>query len=80
MAFGLGFEILQSPGRAGEYGSIGRFGWGGAYGTSYEVDPVDDLVVVLMLQALPRRNLDIADKFRTMVYAALIPPTPTQGQ
>ena len=80
MAFGLGFEILQSPGRAGEYGSIGRFGWGGAYGTSYEVDPVDDLVVVLMLQALPRRNLDIADKFRTMVYAALIPPTHTQGQ
>lgn len=80
MAFSLGFEILQSPGRAGEYGSIGRFGWGGAYGTSYEVDPADDLVVVLMLQALPRRNLDIADKFRTMVYAALIPPTHTQGQ
>jgi len=80
MAFGLGFEILRSPGRAGEYGSIGRFGWGGAYGTSYEVDPADDLVVVLMLQALPRRDLDLADKFRTMVYAALISPTRTQGQ
>ena len=79
MAFSLGFEILLSPGRAGEYGSIGRFGWGGAYGTSYEVDPADDLVVVLMLQALPRRNLDLADKFRTMVYSALIPPTHTQG-
>jgi len=80
MAFSLGFEILRSPGRAGEYGSVGRFGWGGAYGTSYEVDPADDMVVVLMLQALPRRNLDLADKFRTMVYAALIPPTRSQGQ
>ncbi len=79
MAFSLGFEVLRNPGLAGEYGSIGRFGWAGAYGTTYEVDPADELVLVFMQQVLPRRGLDLADKFRTMVYAALIPPTRTQG-
>ena len=27
----------------------GSFGWGGAYGTSYKVDPTSGLVVVLMI-------------------------------
>jgi CubicO group peptidase (beta-lactamase class C family) len=79
MGFGLGFEVLEQPGLAGQYGSMGRYGWAGAYGTNYWVDPADDLVVVLMLQALPRRGLDLADKFRTMVYAALTSPARTKG-
>jgi CubicO group peptidase (beta-lactamase class C family) len=79
MAFSLGFEVLQNPGEAGEYGSIGRYGWAGAYGTTYEVDPADELVLIFMQQVLPRRGLDLADKFRTMVYAALLPPTRTKG-
>jgi CubicO group peptidase (beta-lactamase class C family) len=72
--FGLGFEILESPGLAGEYGSAGRFGWGGAYGTNYWVDPGQDLVAVYMVQLLPARGLDLADKFRTLVYQAIIVP------
>ena len=79
MGFGLGFAILEDPGLAGEYGSVGRFGWGGAYATNYWVDPAEELVVVLMQQLLPARGLDLADKFRTMVYAALISPAPTKG-
>jgi len=79
MGFGLGFEILENPGLAGQFGSKGRYGWGGAYSTNYWVDPGDDLVVVLMLQALPRRGLDVTDKFRTMVYAALTSPARAKG-
>jgi CubicO group peptidase (beta-lactamase class C family) len=77
--FGLGFQILEDPGLAGDYGSVGRFGWGGAYATNYWVDPTEELVVVLMQQLLPSRGLDLAGTFRTMVYAALIPPARTQG-
>ena len=69
-------RIPDSPGSTG---STGRYGWGGAYGTSYWVDPAEDLVVVLMLQALPRRGLDVTDKFRTMVYAALTSPARAKG-
>ena len=79
MAFSLGFEVLVNPGLAGAFGPAGRFGWGGAYGSSYWVDPADDLVVVFMQQVLPRRGLDLSDKFRTMVYAALIPPSRAKG-
>jgi len=79
MGFGLGFEILENPGLAGQLGTKGRYGWGGAYSTNYWVDPGDDLVVVLMYQALPRRGLDVTDKFRTMVYAALTSPARTKG-
>ncbi|MEZ4413192.1 MAG: serine hydrolase domain-containing protein [Gemmatimonadales bacterium] len=79
VGFGLGFEILEDPGLAGQYGSAGRFGWGGAYATNYWVDPTDSLVVVLMQQLLPARGLDLADKFRTMVYTALTSPARTKG-
>jgi CubicO group peptidase (beta-lactamase class C family) len=72
--FGLGFSVLESPGLAGEYGSAGRFGWGGAYGTIYWVDPGEDLVAVFMIQELPRGDLDLAAKFQNLVYQAIISP------
>ncbi len=69
--FGLGFEILKDPGRAAEYGSPGRFGWGGAYSSNYWVDPKEELVVVFMAQLLPNPGLDLADRLRAMVYQAI---------
>jgi CubicO group peptidase (beta-lactamase class C family) len=72
--FGLGFEVLLDPGLAGQYGSVGRYGWGGAYATTYWVDPDEDLVAVLMLQLLPSGGLDIGDRFRNLVYQAIVGP------
>jgi CubicO group peptidase (beta-lactamase class C family) len=74
LGFGLGFEVLLDPGLAGQYGSVGRYGWGGAYATNYWVDPGQDLVAVLMLQLLPSGGLDLADRFRTTVYQAIVGP------
>ena len=70
--FGLGFEVLLDPGRAAQYGTRGRFGWGGAYATNYWVDPGEDLVAVFMVQLLPSGGLDLADRFRTLVYQAIV--------
>jgi CubicO group peptidase (beta-lactamase class C family) len=72
--FGLGFEVLLDPGLAGQYGSVGRYSWGGAYATNYWVDPAEDLVAVQMLQLLPSGGLDIGDRFRTLVYQAIVGP------
>lgn len=72
MGFGLGFEILEDPGRAGQYGGVGRFGWGGAYATNYWVDPSEGLVGVFMIQLLPSMGLDLGNKFRTLVYQAIV--------
>ncbi|NIQ52353.1 MAG: serine hydrolase, partial [Gammaproteobacteria bacterium] len=34
----------------GESGSVGEYYWGGAYGTWFWIDPVEDLVFVGMIQ------------------------------
>ena len=51
--------------------SVGSWGWGGAYGTSYRVDPVERMTTVLMVQMIPN-NTDLADKFKASIYQALI--------
>ena len=71
LGFGLGFEITEHVGRAGRPGLVGEFGWGGAYYTSYWVDPQEKLVVVFMSQLLPSGGLDLQGKVRTLVYQAI---------
>jgi CubicO group peptidase (beta-lactamase class C family) len=71
IGFGFGFEIVERYGAAG-LEAPGSFGWGGAYGTNYRVDPTSGLVVVLMLQLMPN-NTDFREKFATMVYQSLLP-------
>jgi CubicO group peptidase (beta-lactamase class C family) len=70
LGFGLGFETTDRFGANG-LDSEGAFGWGGAYGTIYRVDPSARLVMVLMIQLLPNTT-DIRLKFPTMVYQALV--------
>ncbi len=82
--FGLGFEILDDPGKAGVVGSPGVFSWGGAYHTSYWADPKEKIVAVLMSQLLPSTGSDLLDKFRFLVYQAVVAPvgaaaTPSGG-
>ena len=72
LGFGLGFETTERYGANG-MDSRGAFGWGGAYGTLYRVDPEARLVMVLMIQLLPNTT-DIREKFPTLVYQSLIEP------
>lgn len=68
--FGLGFETVDSFGASG-LSSRGAYGWGGAYGSFYSVDPQERLVIVFMQQLLPDRA-DVRAKFPTLVYQALV--------
>jgi len=65
---GFGFETVEHYGASG-MASVGSFGWGGAYGTSYQVDRQAHLVTVLMIQLMPNKT-DIQPKFMTAVYQA----------
>lgn len=71
LGFGLGFGVVSDPGSRGELGSPGEFNWGGAYHTSYWVDPVEKLTVVYMTQVLPAFGLDDFGKVRALVYQAI---------
>ncbi len=70
LGFGFGFETVDRYGAKGMAG-VGAFGWGGAYGTTYEVDRIGHLVSVLMIQLIPNRT-DIQQKFSNGVYQALM--------
>lgn len=50
VGFGLGFGVLDDPVTVGVVGSKGEFTWGGAAGTIFWVDPVEEVVVIVMLQ------------------------------
>jgi CubicO group peptidase (beta-lactamase class C family) len=69
--FGLGFSVVSDVGARGVPGSVGEFGWGGAYHSTYWVDPKEQMVVVYLTQLLPAGDLDDHAKVRALLYAAL---------
>lgn len=70
MGFGLGFSVRLDLGAAGEPGSVGEFGWGGAYHSAYWVDPEEGLTVVYLTQLIPAGNIDDHGKLRALIYGA----------
>lgn len=70
--FGLGFSITNDVGERGEPGSVGTFEWGGAYGSSYWVDPEEELILVYFKQLIPTNGIDDQAKLRSLVYQAII--------
>jgi len=68
--FGLGFGVVSDLGQTGQLGSVGNLSWGGAFYTSFWIDPEEDLVGVFMSQVRPVDS-DVAAKFQTAVYQAL---------
>ena len=71
--FGLGFSTVERPGANGRVESVGTYGWGGAYGSKYAVDPRQRLVLVFMIQQIPDRS-DVGTNFPMLVYQALVQP------
>jgi CubicO group peptidase (beta-lactamase class C family) len=69
-SFGLGFSVIDDLGVYGELGSEGTFSWGGAYNTSYWIDPEENLVGVIMTQVRPYTS-DVTSRFKVLVYQAL---------
>jgi CubicO group peptidase (beta-lactamase class C family) len=70
--FGLGFSITKDVGLKGELGSVGEYGWGGAYHSTYWVDPKEQLVVVYFTQLIPAGSIDDQAKIRALIYQSLV--------
>ena len=68
--FGLGFQIVSE--KDGDVPSqAGTFSWGGAYSTSYWVDPKEKMVILFYRQLQRTTHGDLAEKFRALAYQAL---------
>ena len=71
-SFGLGFTVKTEAGMDGMPSSVGEYNWIGIQGTSFWVDPEEDLVGVFMVQIRPNRDITFRDQFKRLVYQALI--------
>ena len=70
--FGLAFDTVDTFGAA-DLAAPGNFGWGGAYGSLYRVDPQARMTIVLMIQLMPNQT-DFREKFLNLVYQSILEP------
>src|ERR1700722_5748039 len=69
--YGLSVEVVNDPVAAGRRVSKGSFGWDGAYGTHFWVDPKEKLIGVMMIQTdNPDRQVD--RDFESAVMQAIV--------
>jgi CubicO group peptidase (beta-lactamase class C family) len=67
--FGLGFAVRMHAGIAQVPGSVGQYYWGGLAGTTFWVDPAEQLFALMLIQGPGQREY-YRVLFRDMVYAA----------
>ncbi len=71
--FSYGFRITSEAGAAEGLRPPGSLSWGGAFQTTYWIDPANELVVVLMTQVLPSPySNEIYNRFESAIYSALV--------
>ena len=71
VGFGLGFGVVTNPAYAGVIGSAGEYNWGGAAGTVFWIDPVEEVVVVSMIQ-LMSSPWPLRSELRVATYQAIV--------
>jgi CubicO group peptidase (beta-lactamase class C family) len=69
--FGLGFAVRKQNGLAVVPGSTGDAMWAGAGGTSFTIDPREQIVAVFM-SAAPSTRLHTRMLFKNLIYGALV--------
>ncbi|GAB5500220.1 MAG: serine hydrolase domain-containing protein [Pseudohongiellaceae bacterium] len=72
-SFGLDFAVIDDPVAAETY-SAGEYYWGGAAGTWFWIDPVEDLVFVGMIQQFGSGRPDVRSLSRRLVYQSIMEP------
>ena len=67
--YGLSVRVVNDHAKRGTLLSDGSFGWSGAYGTHFFVDPKEQVVAVLMVQT---SNQEVSLDFENMVMQSII--------
>jgi CubicO group peptidase (beta-lactamase class C family) len=67
--FGLGFAVRTEAGVSPMEGSVGEMNWSGAAGTTFWIDPKEDMFVVFMSQTVSQRGR-IRAALKNLVYGA----------
>jgi CubicO group peptidase (beta-lactamase class C family) len=65
-------SVRVAPGVSPFLGSLGEFGWGGAYGTQFWVDPKEQLVVVFMAHTPGTQRAHYRQLIGSLVLQAIV--------
>ena len=69
--YGLGVRVMTNPEIAGINGSVGEWGWDGAFGNWFCVDPRENLTCVYLTTNLPGEHYRFIPKLMASMYAGL---------
>ena len=67
--FGLGFAVVMNVADTNSLGSLGTYSWGGLASTTFWIDPVEDLIGILMTQLIG--DSPFHAQFRVLTYQAI---------
>lgn len=70
--FGLGFGIVNDAGKARDPLTPGTFSWGGAWGTIFWVDPIEEMIGILMTQITSYRHLSARQELGVTAMQSII--------
>ncbi len=70
--FGLGFEIVSADGSSKSPSREGTYSWGGAFSTSYWVDPKEKMVILYYQQMWGKHTGETGNLFKVLAYQALV--------
>ena len=68
--FGLGFAVVTDVADTHALGSLGTYSWGGLASTIFWIDPVEELIAILMTQLIG--DSPFHPQFRVLTYQAII--------
>lgn len=69
--YGLGVRVMTNPEVADINGSVGEWGWDGAFGNWFCVDPEENLTCVYLTTNLPGDHYRFIPKLMAAMYASL---------
>ena len=69
--YGLGVRVMTNPEVAGINGSVGEWGWDGAFGNWFCVDPKENLTCVYLTTNMPGEHYRFVPKLMASMYASL---------
>jgi CubicO group peptidase (beta-lactamase class C family) len=78
MGWGLGFETTDQVGANG-LDPAGSYGWAGAYGSIYRIDPNAGIDILLMIQLLPMTT-DLGARYSATVQQAFVEDSAPAGR
>ena len=70
--FGLGGAVLTDPAKAPDALSIGTWSWGGAWGTVFWIDPVEELIPIMLIQITSYSHFSIRPLFSVVASQSVV--------